>query len=816
MDDLDANLAMLSPHTGNARRLFSRPYIFALVLTAVGITLTIGGGKLLLLGGSPYYAAAGLATLASGVLVAMGRRAGARLFGALLLVTLAWAIAEVGFEGWSLLARLAAPCVLGLWFLLPWTSRRLRPPSSRPVSSRLTWATGGLAAALLLGATGHALLVTKRPDPMFQAGVQSHLPNATAAAAIDAAGGDWPVWGGDAAGTRFSALAQINPANADKLELAWTYHFGPAPAGAPASLEVTPLKIRDTLYICNDYNDIVALNAETGQQRWRFRAGTNVRGATYGHCRGVAYHRVSETSGFCAERIYTNTIDARLLAIDMKTGRPCTTFGDNGAVNLKAGMSAAPDGYYYVTSAPTVARGRIVLGGWVYDGMMWGEPSGVIRAFDAVTGELSWAFDVGRPDRQGAPPPGETYTPSTPNSWAPMSADERLGLVYAPLGGATLDYVGAQRRPFDNAWSSSVVALDVETGRPRWRFQTLHHDLWDYDVASQPTLVDFPTPQGARPALIQATKRGEVFVLDRENGRPLMPVTHHRVPQGGMAPGERAAPTQPFSDALPSFRGVKLNERDMWGITPLDQLWCRIKFREARYEGTLTPPGLMPNIGFPGFLGGMNWGGVSIDRDRNLMIVNTNYVGNYTQLLTREEADKLGARPVGLGAEPKPEGRRIAPQLGTPYAIRSPPFLSPLFAPCQAPPWGRISAVDLASGKLVWSHPLGTARDSGPLGLPSLLPFNIGTPNLGGSVTTRGGVIFIAATQDKYLRAIDTATGKVLWRGRLPQAGQATPMTYLSAASGRQFVVTASGGHAFLGTRPGDAIYAFALPKAKK
>ena len=814
MDDQNPGAAVLPPRTGIARSLFSRPYVLALILVLVGVTLAIGGARLLLLGGSPYYVGAGIATLASGVLVAMGRHAGARLFGAMLLVTIAWAIAEVGFDGWSLLARLAAPLVLGLWFLLPWTTRRLHPPSARKIGQRLAVALGSVAAAILLGAISHMLLVAERPDPMLQAGVQTVLPQATPV--VGATAGDWPVWGGDAAGTRFSSLAQITPANADKLELAWTYRFGPAPAGAPASLEVTPLKIGDTLYLCNDYNDVVALDAETGQQRWRFHARTNIKGAPYGHCRGVAHYRVEGATGFCAERIYTNTIDARLLAIDMKTGRACTTFGDNGVVNLKAGMSAAPDGYYLVTSAPTIARGRIVLGGWVYDGMMWGEPSGVIRAFDAVTGKLSWAFDVGRPDRQGAPPPGETYTPSTPNSWAPMSVDDRLGLVYAPLGGATLDYVGAQRRPFDNAWSGSVVALDVETGRPRWRFQTVHHDLWDYDVASQPTLIDLPTPKGVRPALIQATKRGEVFVLDRETGRPLMPVTERRVPQGGMALGERAAPTQPFSDAMPSFRGVRLAERDMWGVTPLDQLWCRIKFREARYEGTLTPPGLTPSIGFPGFLGGMNWGGVSIDRDRNLMIVNTNYVGNYTELLTREEANKRGARPVGMGAAPKPEGRMIGPQLGTPYAILSPPFLSPLFAPCQAPPWGRISAVDLGTGKLVWSHPLGTARDSGPLGLPSLLPFKIGTPNLGGSVTTRGGVIFIAATQDKYLRAIDTASGKVLWRGRLPHAGQSTPMTYVSPKSGRQFVVTASGGHAFLGTSPGDAIYAFALPKTEK
>jgi len=458
----------------------------------------------------------------------------------------------------------------------------------------------------------------------------------------------------------------------------------------------------------------------------------------------------------------------------------------------------------------------VVVGGWVMDGMYWGEPSGVIRAFDAASGKLGWAFDVGRPDRTGAPPAGETYTPATPNSWAPMSVDEQLGLIYAPTGNATPDNYGAQRRPFDDEWSSAVVAIDGETGRPRWRFQTTHHDVWDYDVASQPTLLDLQVGGRLRHALIQPTKRGEVFVLDRETGQAIMPVKERAAPQAGSVPGERLSPTQPFSEAMPSFRGVDLVERDMWGVTPLDQMWCRIKFREARYEGPLTPPGTSPSILYPGFLGGSNWGGISVDRDRGLMIVNSNFVANYVQLLPRAMAEKLGVRPVGMGAAPKPEGQGVMAQAGTPYASRSMPFLSPLAAPCQAPPWGRITAVDLASGKVAWSHPIGTARDSGPLGLPSMLPFRIGTLNLGGTVSTRGGVIFIAATQDKYLRAIETTTGKVLWRGRLPQAGQATPITYTSPESGRQFVVTAAGGHAFMGTAPGDAIYAYALPKAKR
>ena len=793
-------------------RFVRRPFLFAALLILIGGGLIWGGVQLASLGGSPYYLAAGLATLASGVLILSGRAVGALVYGLMLLATVAWAVGEVGSDPWQLAARVTAPVVLGLWLLLPWTRAGLGL-SRRIGRGAAVKALGATVGAVAIGFAAHALFVPTRADPMYQAGVTG-LPAATvSAASTGAAAADWPSWGGDPGGTRFSALDQITPKNADKLELAWTYHFGPPPPGAPKSLEVTPLKVGDTLYLCNDYNDVVALDAETGAQRWRFRAHTDTAGATYGHCRGVAYLRSAATTGACAARIYTATVDARLLAIDAATGQPCGDFGRNGSVDLKEGMSKAPAGYYYVTSAPTVVRGKIIVGGWVMDGMYWGEPSGVIRAFDGASGKLSWAFDVGRLDRTGAPPPGETYTPSTPNSWAPMSVDEQLGLVFAPTGNATPDNFGGRRRPFDEEWSSAVVAIDAETGRPRWHFQTTHHDIWDYDVASQPTLVDLPIGGRVRHALVQPTKRGEVFVLDRETGQPLMPVTEHPVPQAGIVPGERLSRTQPFSDAVASFRGVQMAERDMWGITPLDQLWCRIQFRQARYEGPLTPPGTSPSILFPGFLGGSNWGGVSIDRDRHLMIVNSNFVANYLRLIPRAMADRLGVRPVGMGGQPKPEGQGVMAQDGTPYASRSLPFLSPIYAPCQAPPWGRISAVDLATGKLVWSHRLGTARDSGPLGLPSLLPFKIGTPNLGGSVATRGGVIFIAATQDKYLRAIDTATGEVLWRGRLPNAGQTTPITYLSPASGRQFVVTASGGHFLMGTAPGDAIYAYALPK---
>jgi quinoprotein glucose dehydrogenase len=307
-------------------------------------------------------------------------------------------------------------------------------------------------------------------------------------------------------------------------------------------------------------------------------------------------------------------------------------------------------GYYYVTSAPTIVRGRVVLGGWVSDAQYWGEPSGVIRAYDAVTGRFAWAFDMGRPERSTEPAAGERYTPSTPNSWAPMSADEGLGLVYAPTGNTTgSDYYGALRRPFDEQYSSSVVALDVETGRLRWSFQTVHHDLWDYDVAPQPVVVDLRAATGVQRALIQATKTGEIFVLDRTNGKPLFEVAEMPVSTAGAVREEHVSPTQPASIRLPSFRGPDLDERAMWGLTPLDQLWCRIEFRGARYDGIYTPPGVTSFIQYPGILGGIEWGSVAIDAERALMIVNASRVANYARLIPRAEADAQGRQPEGLG-----------------------------------------------------------------------------------------------------------------------------------------------------------------------
>jgi quinoprotein glucose dehydrogenase len=433
----------------------------------------------------------------------------------------------------------------------------------------------------------------------------------------------------------------------------------------------------------------------------------------------------------------------------------------------------------------------------------------VIRAYDAATGQLAWVFDVGRPQNHGAPAPGETYTPSTPNSWAPISADEALGLVYLPMGNPVPDFFGGMRRPFDEDGSSAIVALDAETGRLRWRFQTVHHDIWDYDVPAQPTLIDLPTPEGLRHAPIQTTKRGQIFVLDRLTGKPIKAVTELPVPQDGIAAGERLSPTQPFSTEMPALRSPPLREADTWGISPIDQMMCRIRFAKSRYEGEFTPPTLDHAILYtPGFSGGAEWGGVSVDVDRGIMIVNWNRFASRVDLITRAEAQARGfQRFDGHGLSSATQ-----PMENTPYAAQVELiFMSPLAIPCTAPPWGLITAIDLVTGRVIWNNRFGTGRDNGPWYIASRVHLPMGVPNIGGSVSTRSGLVFIAATAERTIRAYDVESGRELWQARLPGGGQATPMTYRWARSGRQFVVIAAAGKPKLG-QSGAKILAYALP----
>ena len=773
----------------------------AMALGALGLAMLVGGLELVRLGGSPYYAVAGAAITIAAVLLFLRRSCGLWLYWAIVGLSIIWALWEVGFDGWLLLPRLFVLIGFGLWLLLPFSQAPLYTVERS--RSPLPLLLGGILAASLLGAMAHAAFgPAESPDPRFQVGTGG-FPTASAAPPAtvgDAA--DWPSWGRDPGGSRYSPLGGINASNVKRLEVAWTAQIGSWPGMA-----AVPIKIGDTLYTCNNSNEVAAVDATTGKLRWIFDAASGQHGPT---CRGVAYYRVGSSNEPCEERIFTATANAQLIALDARTGRLCSSFGNAGVVNLGEGFSPAPLGYYRVTSAPTIVRGNVILGGWISDGQYWGEPSGAVRAFDAVTGRLAWAWDMGRPDRTGAPPAGEHYTPGTPNSWAPMSGDEKLGLVYLPTGNATPDYFGAQRRPFDDKYSSSVVALDAATGRVRWSFQTVHHDLWDRDVASQPTLVDVRVRGTLRQALIQPTKQGDIYVLDRATGKPLFPVTETPMPSRGGVPDERPAATQPLSNALPSFRGPRLREADMWGVTPLDQLYCRIEYRKARYDSNYTLPGLTPSIFYPSAFGALNWGGVSVDPVHGVMFVNSNRLASYLRLMTRAEANARGLKPLGDWASALEVGGGV-PQLGTPYGAAVKFWLSPISAPCNAPPYGHLSAVDLASGKLIWSERFGTAKGSAPLGLPQPFPLPLGSLNHGGSVVTRSGLLFIAAAKDGYLRAYDSRTGKELWRSELPGGGQSTPIVY--SAGGREYVAISVGGSPALQTRSGKTLVAYALPE---
>jgi len=516
----------------------------AALLFLVGGVLFTGGIKLAWLGGSPYYIAAGTALGASGLLLWKEDGRSAWVYAALLIGTTAWSIVEAGADTWGLVARLAALVVLGTPFLSRSFRRMTNPGVMTARLSGARAAAGALVIALLLGA-GLRAIAEKPVDPLIERGILANAPGRVAQPLATNLQGDWPHYGNDAGGARFSPLAQITPQNVGQLEVAWEADLGPPGSGAKTALEVTPINIGNALFLCSAYNFVISLDAESGRERWRFDM-TRREPASGKPCRGVSYYRVPSASGICAERILAGSQSADLFALDAATGQPCPGFGNSGYVSLRDGMGQVPAGYHYVSSAPQIVRGKVVVGGAVMDGQFWGEPSGVIRAYDAVSGQLAWAFDAGRPDRRGAPAEGETYTPATPNSWAPISADETLGLVYLPTGNATPDFYGAQRRTFDDDIASSVLALDAETGALRWRFQTVHHDIWDYDVPAQPTLVDLRTSGGIRKALIQPTKRGEIFVLDRETGEPIKRVEELPVPQGGTAEGVRLSPTQPF------------------------------------------------------------------------------------------------------------------------------------------------------------------------------------------------------------------------------------------------------------------------------
>ncbi|WP_243055262.1 membrane-bound PQQ-dependent dehydrogenase, glucose/quinate/shikimate family [Pseudomonas sp. BP01] len=784
------------------------PAIFGCCLTIFAIALLVGGFTLARLGGSWYYLLAGVACLAAGGWYIKGSRKGFWAYAALFVGTLLWAFWEVGLQFWALIPRLSGVVILAIPALL------LAPHMKGAVTSARPWR---LSAALI------ALVVVVSGIGMFREHgvITSRAPDVQASAPEDSPIGNWNGYGGSPAGTRFVPADQITKRNVSELKVAWTFRTGELPELGSEN-QNTPIQVGDTIYACTPLNQVIALNADTGVERWRFDPKV-VPNSKWHRCRGVSFYDESPRANplyhvvtgdgaqpvdqTCSKRIVTSTIDARLIALDAANGKPCEDFGEHGVVDLKTGLGEIKTAYYVPTSAPTIADGVIMVGGWVFDNQEVSEPSGVFRAFDAKTGKVAWAWDVGNPNLQTPPPDDHIYTRGTPNVWSTPAFDEKLGLVYLPTGNATPDYFGGKRRSFDEENSSSVVALEIATGKVKWRFQTVHHDLWDYDVPAQPALYDIPNADGTKtPALVQITKRGQIFVLDRRDGTPVHRVVEKTVPQGA-APGDWLSPTQPYSVDMPVIGTKHLQESDMWGATMFDQLLCRIEFKSLRYEGEFTPP--RPDssaLQFAGNYGGMNWGSASINEDTGTLIVNDIRLPLVTTLVAPRA---LGDSQGGTDAH---GGKNLyAPQSGLPYGVVTSPFMSPLGIPCIAPPFGTLSAVDIKSGKLQWQRPAGSVKETHLLGVRVGLPIPMGMPTLGGPFTTRSGLVFYSGTQDYYLRAFDQSTGEELWKSALPVGSQATPMSYVSPDTGRQYVVVTAGGARQSPDR-GDYIIAYALP----
>jgi quinoprotein glucose dehydrogenase len=617
-------------------------------------------------------------------------------------------------------------------------------------------------------------------------------------AALAASGDDvgWSHYGHDAGGQRYSAAAEIRVDNVAGLRRQWLYRTGDA-VRRPAALmrrikfETTPILAGDKLVFCSSFNEVIALDPATGTEAWRFdpKVATDLRPANRFNCRGVAQWRDPEAADAapCALRILTATVDARLIALDARDGTPCAGFGRAGVVTLDVGALLWP-GELQVSSAPVVVGTTLVVGSAIGDNQRSAAPSGRVRAFDAKSGAARWQWEPLDPEtraRAGAA-----------NVWAPMSVDEARQLVFLPTSSPSPDFYGGGR-PGANRNADSVVALHAGDGSLAWAFQIVKHDVWDYDVAAQPSLTTLTIDGRPRDVVVQATKQGLVFVLDRDTGTPVFPVEERAVPQGGVA-GEQLSATQTFPVDLPPLVPSQLRPEDAFGFTFFDRGACRDRIAALRSEGLYTPPSAQGTLLFPFTGGGVNWGGVAIDPG-GVVYVNTSRAPHAVQLIARAGyADLKAGNP----------GKEVSPQAGTPYGMLRELVASPFGAPCNKPPWGTLAALDLNTRRLLWEVRLGTTEEKLPFGIA----LKTGVPNLGGPVATAGGLIFIAAAADRYLRAFDAGSGAELWRGRLPAVGMATPMTYVW--QGRQYVVVAAGGHGEAGLETADAVVAFALPAA--
>lgn len=730
------------------KRVARPPRIFAALIALIGLFFLGGGIWLLTLGGSPYYAVAGAAIFVSAGFLWFGNPTGSAIFQLTTVATVLWAIWESGLDVVAVAPRVGLFIVLTAWLYMPWVARGLNNDPEEDPPPDDTSDLKKVAAAIAITVIG--------AGAVFGAQYTMAQEHRHHGGEHGAHAGDWRHYGGDLFGSRYSTLDQISEDNIGELREVWRYRTSDLPHQGDRgsfAFDATPLEVGDTLYFCTPHRSIIALNAETGEERWRFDPETEAQ-ITPASCPSVAYYARGNANGVCTQRILGVTADARLVALDAGTGAVCDGFGENGFVSLTNGAGTPAAGKFYLTSPPMIVGSHVIVGGGGGADHSRDAPSGVVRSFDVQTGRQEWAWDIGGAGNDG-------YTRGTPATNAPFAADPELGLVYVATGSPPLITDGTSLRPFNARYANSVVALEIATGRVRWSFQTTHKDVWNYGLNAQPVLVDLLQPDGIRHALVQATKEGEVFVLDRATGEAVSQFTEVPVPLGGGLP---YSATQPRSEI--SFAPEPLTESDMWGYTPFDQLMCRIEFKSARYEGPFTPPGTKPAITYPGATGGISEGGIAVDQRSKLIVANTTLIASYDKIVRRDDGS---------------------------YEKISEPFFGPLGVPCNEPPWSMLHLYDLKTDEPVWNRPLSE-------------------PSSGGPLATEGALVFTAGTADGSLRAHQLYLGEELWSTSLPAGGQATPMTY-ETASGRQFLVIAAGGSEALGSETGDYLVAYALPE---
>ncbi len=625
------------------------------------------------------------------------------------------------------------------------------------------------------------------------------------AVAVSADPVEWPAYGGAPGGGHYTRATLIDKSNVDKLTHAWTHRSGDFVAGSqsltedvsadsmrtrPTNFMVTPIMLEDTVYYCTPFNRVFALDPATGTEKWVFDPKVDMSKEGITNCRAVSsWYDAEAPDAFCGHRILLGTLDARLIALDARSGKRCAEFGDNGEVSLSAGLTEHEAHEYSITSAPAIIGDLVVTGAFVQDSTRPDIPSGVVRAYNVRTGEFAWGWNPVHPDRPQRDEDGN-FVPGSTNVWSTISVDTERNLIIVPTGNSSPDYYGGDRGGHQDYYSSSVVALNAEDGSVAWHYQTVHHDIWDFDVPAQPTLVDLTIDGTTRPSVVQVTKMGMTFVLDLETGQPLHPVEERPVPQTGAVAGEYLSPTQPFPVKPEPLHRLSISPDDAWGLTFWDEGQCRDKLTEMTTGPIYTPPSLQGTAFYPSNLGGNNWGAPAVDPQRKIMVANTKHLPISVKLIPQEDC---------------PEGLPF-PQHGSPYCVQMGILTSPLGVPCTKPPWSTLAAVDLESGDILWQLPLGTLENLAPW---PFYHFIDGGIEMGGPMVTASGLIFIAATSDSYLRAFDIADGAELWRTELPSTGNAVPMSYVY--QGEQYVLIAAGGHFTSPAPAGDHLVAYKL-----